>query len=206
MGKLKQKFATPLLQLYDINKNFVCNLTNRTLRNSAYSIKNKLSFRELSKSSQGIKEVQETLMQQGAYLPDFDLPTDESKHWAYKGLAFIRSKGLVSGGYENEYGLNKQVNGAQFRNLFNNTLIRSNIEVDNEFIMENEKVLTAEQGAEILVRYLKLELEENKSAIEVLKNHQIIDSETAEHLIKEEVLTRAGAFMLLHGMVSWESI
>ena len=42
MGKLKQKFATPLLQLYDINKNFVCNLTNRTLKNSAYSIKKKM--------------------------------------------------------------------------------------------------------------------------------------------------------------------
>ena len=42
MVKVKQKFSTPLLQLYDINKNFVCNLTNRTLENSAYSIKRKL--------------------------------------------------------------------------------------------------------------------------------------------------------------------
>ena len=42
MVKVKQKFSTPLLQLYDINKNFVCNLTNRTLKNSAYSIKRKL--------------------------------------------------------------------------------------------------------------------------------------------------------------------
>ena len=42
MAKVKQKFSTPLLQLYDINKNFVCNLTNRNLRNSAYSIKRKL--------------------------------------------------------------------------------------------------------------------------------------------------------------------
>ena len=44
MGKLKQKFTTPLLQLYDINKNFVCNLTNRTLKNSAYSIKKKIGY------------------------------------------------------------------------------------------------------------------------------------------------------------------
>lgn len=41
MGKVKQKYATPLLQLYDINKNFICNLTNRNLKNSAFSIKKK---------------------------------------------------------------------------------------------------------------------------------------------------------------------
>ena len=42
MGKIKQKYATPLLQLYDINKNFICNLSNRSLKNSAFSIKKKL--------------------------------------------------------------------------------------------------------------------------------------------------------------------
>ena len=42
MAKVKQKFSTPLLQLYDVNKNFVCNLTNRSIKNSAYSIKKHL--------------------------------------------------------------------------------------------------------------------------------------------------------------------
>ena len=42
MAKVKQKFSTPLLQLYDVNKNFICNLTNRSIKNSAYSIKKHL--------------------------------------------------------------------------------------------------------------------------------------------------------------------
>ena len=54
MGKLKQKFTTPLLQLYDINKNFVCNLTNRTLRNSAYSIKKKMPTNDVKTLTDGM--------------------------------------------------------------------------------------------------------------------------------------------------------
>ena len=47
MAKLKEKFSKPLLQLYDINKNFICNLSNRNLRNSAYSIKKKLTTNDV---------------------------------------------------------------------------------------------------------------------------------------------------------------
>lgn len=47
MGKVKQKYSNPLLQLYDIKKGFICNLTNRNLRNSAYSIKKKLTTNDV---------------------------------------------------------------------------------------------------------------------------------------------------------------
>ena len=47
MGTVKQKYSNPLLQLYDINKRFICNLTNRNLRNSAYSIKKKLTTNDV---------------------------------------------------------------------------------------------------------------------------------------------------------------
>ena len=47
MAKLKEKFSKPLLQLYDINKNFICNLSNRNLRNSAYSIKKKITTNDI---------------------------------------------------------------------------------------------------------------------------------------------------------------
>ena len=47
MGTVKQKYNNPLLQLYDINKRFICNLTNRNLRNSAYSIKKKLTTNDV---------------------------------------------------------------------------------------------------------------------------------------------------------------
>ncbi|HHX62223.1 MAG TPA: FAD-dependent oxidoreductase [Epulopiscium sp.] len=168
---------------------------------SAYSIKNQLSFREISRNIEAIQEIQETLIKQGAYLSDFEIPDHDSSRWAYEGLKFMRSKGLATGGYENEYNLGQQVNGKQFKNLLNNTLKRSAIERREDFSIETEGLLTAEEGAKIITEYLNIEIEGEISAIDTLQSNDIINSETATQLKEEGVLTRAGVFMLLYEMV-----
>ena len=47
MPTIKEKFKNPRLRLYDINKNFICELTGNSLRNSAYSIKRTKKINEI---------------------------------------------------------------------------------------------------------------------------------------------------------------
>lgn len=169
---------------------------------SAYSIKNDLSFREISKSSQGIKAIQETLVGQGAYLPDFEIPNPDSSHWAYEGLNFMRSKGLATGGYENDYHLEQQVNGKQLQNFLNNILTRSELERREDFVIKTEGPLTAEVGAKIIAEYLNLEIEDEDGAIDKLNRESMIEPATAEQLKQEGILSRGGVFMLLNDLIN----
>lgn len=47
MPTIKEKFKNPRLRLYDINKNYICELTGNSLRNSAYSIKRTKKINEI---------------------------------------------------------------------------------------------------------------------------------------------------------------
>ncbi len=78
---------------------------------AAYSINEKVSFREMTASREAIKWVQEKLKEQGAYLEDYISPRPlVMDHWAYPGVKVMRELGLIEGGYENDYGLEREIN------------------------------------------------------------------------------------------------
>lgn len=77
---------------------------------SAYSLRHNLGFREMSQSREAISWVQDKLKQQGAYLVEYTPPRPKvMDHWAYPGVRVMRELGLASGGYSNDYGLEKEV-------------------------------------------------------------------------------------------------
>lgn len=92
---------------------------------SAYSLKNSISFRDMSKSKEAIKAVQDELVKEGAYLESFDIPNPLANHFAYEGIRTIRSLGLLDGGYSNDYYLEDPVNKWFFQNLINNVLAKA---------------------------------------------------------------------------------
>ncbi len=62
-------------------------------------------------------EVRRLLTAQGVVLDGRSPgPPPETRHWAYRGLQFVRRFGLASGGYENDYRLDQPMNGRQFIN------------------------------------------------------------------------------------------
>ncbi len=78
---------------------------------AAFSLAKDLSFREMTSSPQVIKEVQEKLKSQGAYLVEYEPPRPQvMEHWAYPGLKIMRELGLAAGGYENDYQLDQYIN------------------------------------------------------------------------------------------------
>lgn len=65
---------------------------------------------------QHIKEIQKVLNAKGGNLytiPKHDNPI--MKDWSYEGVKFLRSKGIVGGGYNNDYNLSKPVSENSFK-------------------------------------------------------------------------------------------
>ena len=86
-----------------------------------YSINENLSFREMT-ASIAIKWVQEKLVAQGAYLRIIFSRPLVMDHWAYPGVKVTRELGLIEGGYENNYGLERKINKWNLENKLNKVL------------------------------------------------------------------------------------
>lgn len=89
----------------------------------AYSIKNEISFREMTKSKEAIGWVQQRLLKQGAYLVEYT-PSKVAvmDHWAYEGVKLMRELGLIEGGYNNDYRLEREANKWSVQNKFNKVI------------------------------------------------------------------------------------
>jgi hypothetical protein len=75
-----------------------------------YSLEQGVSFREMTKSPDAVKWMQDRLVKQGAYLVEYTPPRPAvMEHWAYPGVAAMRRLGLAAGGYSNDYRLDAPI-------------------------------------------------------------------------------------------------
>lgn len=90
---------------------------------SAYSIQNELTFRELVSHPELIEKIQTRLIKQGAYLVEYTpLRPAIMDHWAYPGVKIMRELGLIEGGYNNDYRLEREAGKWSIQNKFNKVL------------------------------------------------------------------------------------
>ena len=104
---------------------------------AAYSVKNNISFRNMTKDTEAIVDIQNTLIDQGAYLDDFDLPEPIMSHWAYDGVKTLRSLGILDGGYSNNYRLDESLSRWRYQNMINAVLKKAGITVDYIEVNDN---------------------------------------------------------------------
>lgn len=83
-----------------------------------------MSLQQLAYNEDFISHLQNFLKEQGAYLPDFNVPYTLEGHWAYPALRTVRSLGLISAGYENNYRLDEPLSQQALQNMFNGALNR----------------------------------------------------------------------------------
>ncbi|MCR4442979.1 MAG: FAD-dependent oxidoreductase [Peptococcaceae bacterium] len=77
---------------------------------AACSIERSIGFREMSRTKEAVREVQERLKKQGAYLVEYRPPRPAvMDHWAYPGVKAMRELGLAAGGYGNDYRLEEPI-------------------------------------------------------------------------------------------------
>lgn len=97
----------------------------------AYSVKQQVSFREMTTDKEAIAVIQQTLKEQGAYLEDIQVePEPFMTHWAYSGVKVLRSLGLLDGGYSNDYHLEDQLSRWRYQNMINGVLKKAGIVTD----------------------------------------------------------------------------
>lgn len=90
---------------------------------SAYSIQNKMTFRDMTRNKEAISMVQEQLKKQKAYLVENNPPRPAvMEHWAYPAVKAMRELGLIEGGYSNDYRLERKVNKWNVENKLNKVL------------------------------------------------------------------------------------
>jgi hypothetical protein len=81
------------------------------------SITSGLTIDRLASDSAAITELHRQMVQQAVSTGSNPArPPVISEHWAYSGLKFMRRRGQISGGYNNEYGLEQPISGKAFAN------------------------------------------------------------------------------------------
>jgi hypothetical protein len=90
---------------------------------SAYSVREGITFREMTRSRQAVEWVQKQLKRQGAHLVEYTPPRPAvMDHWAYPGVRVMRELGLIEGGYTNDYRLEREAGKWSIQNKLNKVI------------------------------------------------------------------------------------
>ncbi|PKM90733.1 MAG: thiamine biosynthesis protein [Firmicutes bacterium HGW-Firmicutes-12] len=167
---------------------------------SAYSLKNEISFREMTASEEAVVWVQQQLTKQGAYLVEYSPPhVAIMDHWAYPGVKIMRELGLIEGGYNNDYRLEREANKWSIQNKFNkvirvahekNPVVELRIVELPEVLTEQDLIIAAVEG----ISGEKLSFEK---ALKVLQEKQILTAELEEHITSWEQVPQFAEMLML---------
>lgn len=154
---------------------------------SAYVNKKNMDFQSLIGDSalHHMKSIQSILNQNGAGLhliPPIENPI--MNHWAYEGVKFLRSFGLIAAGYNNEYRMDQTITKAEFTNIVRRVTQYSGATFTTAFpFSEDDDALDKND----LLEFLKA----NTIALDSLT------ATTLDHLQKQSAVDRALAYMVI---------
>ena len=147
---------------------------------SAYSLNHDMSFRDMTKNEKAIADVQKTLKQQGAYLDDFEVHETFMEHWAYPGVKVLRSLGIVSGGYGNDYGLDQELSKGRLQNLLNNTMSKTGKEIEK--VTDVSDPVTNLSMIAVTARIAEIDAENYDEQIAALQEMGILTDVILQHM------------------------
>lgn len=152
---------------------------------TAYSLEHNKGFREMSRSQEAIRAVQDQLKAQGAYLVEYEPPRPAvMEHWAYEGLKVMRRLGLAAGGYANDYRLDQPLQYWDATYLLNQVIKRANYfnhQVKVREITFSEG-LTWRELLSGVVEGISGEALEPEAALEYLQEKGLLASELEQRL------------------------
>lgn len=152
---------------------------------SAYANQEKIDFQTLIGDSGHMQSIQATLNRNGAGLepiPQYRNPIVQ--HWAYKGVKFLRSFGLIEAGYDNQYDMEKPLSKGKFIESIRKVAQYTKATFPLEFpFAADDQPLTKEA----LVNFLSA----NAVSLDSLT------PTTVEQLQKESTVSRAVAYMAI---------
>lgn len=100
---------------------------------AALSIKENVSFREMSRDKELINELQSLLKEQGALLYPFKIEYSYEGKWYYPAIKKLLTYALVSGGHTNDLKVDEYMSELEFVNLMTNGFQRANPEAYEQY-------------------------------------------------------------------------
>ncbi|MEG6615163.1 FAD-dependent oxidoreductase [Peptococcaceae bacterium 1198_IL3148] len=169
---------------------------------AALSLEEKITLRELSANSQYVDELRQRLNQQGMVIKPFAFKAPETEHWAYPGLKFVRSYGLVYGGYDNNYRLDEEMSEQKFINLLSwVTKLAWTKEVEPPQLYTEGNQLTIKDICYMLARYLGQNLTKDQ-AYQFIMEQGILDQQLLQQLENNNgQVTNGTAYMILKSFI-----
>lgn len=168
-----------------------------------YSINNNQSFRQMTRDDKALGSVQSMLKDQGAYLEDFSYPYPAQGHWALKGIRFLRYKGLIAGGYNNDYNLDSPVSGLRFQNLINETLRRSLGIKKTAYTKKPNDNIDRNDAASMLLWLAGIKVPMDKEPFEIAIKEGLISQQTAKMIKSQPTFDNASAYMMITEFVEY---
>ncbi len=168
---------------------------------SALAIEGELSFREIAETPAAIRVIQQKLIKQGVELEAFDYPEELQSHWAYEGTAYIRSLGMISAGYKNDYNLDQKLKEKEFYGILYNAVRRSQVNPEFPYAEISGELITKEQMAKLLVDAFEVPVNESKPVYQHLMQSFSFSEETIRHLEESAEVSRAVAYSLISEMI-----
>ncbi|MEG6615162.1 FAD-dependent oxidoreductase [Peptococcaceae bacterium 1198_IL3148] len=160
---------------------------------AAISIDEDITFREMSKDPELIKELQDTLNRQGMELEPFDFSSKvkEKNHWSYEGLKLVRKHGLARGEYTNNYYLDSPITLGEFTNILDKmtTIYQADVpdDLDLDYDREDQaKRLTEDDVEDIFDEY--------GYSLKILRDAKLQDN-IEDH---DGIITYGAAYMVIY--------
>jgi len=167
-----------------------------------YSIKNNISFKQMTKDIKHIQKVQSILAGNGAYMKEYSIKSPYENHYAKDEIIFMLSTGLIQGGYENDFKLDDKVKGKTFQNLLNGVLKRvleDSYKEEMYVVVEDTKTINKEDVATSFKNILGEKVTKNNYN-DLLERGYILEK-TDKELKDEDGLNKADVYMLIQNFI-----
>ncbi|TBL81863.1 FAD-dependent oxidoreductase [Paenibacillus thalictri] len=169
----------------------------------------KMSFRQLSASKENIAKLQDKLNKQGMELKPYNAkPGAFMENKAYPGLKTAISLGLATGGYKNEFDLDKASNVKRMSNVVEGMKKFSPGQMSGSAVnwvnglKEPEKLpLTLDHASSIIARTLKVDVPLDKAAAELEKKGYLTRA-TIDLIGNKQSLTNGDMYLLIKDLAA----
>ncbi|MGE5328160.1 MAG: FAD-dependent oxidoreductase [Deltaproteobacteria bacterium] len=167
---------------------------------AVYSIKNDISPRKAAKSIAAVKKIQETLIKQGAYLPDFNSPNSNASHWAFPDIEKLSEFAAIGGGYQNNYRFSDKIRNNEFIGIINNVVKKqAPAKFDQELCKKLFEIcpgeyITKDDAAQMILYIYDKKVYNKNIAWKTANEKKLLSPEFVKRLKGEQLVLREEAF------------
>lgn len=174
------------------------------------AIEQNMSFRQLSASKESIAKLHAMLNNQGMDLKPYSIkPAPYMEHKSYEGLKTAVSLGLSSGGYRNEFDLDKSSNQQRMVNMLEGmrkfkpaAMSGSASAVISKANEPAKQALTLDLAAQMIASLLKQDAAP-ANALANLQTKGILSKETVDGITKKQELSNGDTYMLINDVYKY---